>query len=97
MQFATVEEALEQIKSGRMIIVVDDESRENEGDLVMAAETATPEAINFMARRAGVPLCAPMTRERLEALAIPMMVPALDNTAPYGTAFTVSVDLDIRG
>lgn len=95
MQFATVEEAVEEIKGGRMIIVVDDESRENEGDLVMAAQAATPEAINFMARRAGVPLCAPMTRERLDTLAIPMMVQ--DNTAPHGTAFTVSVDLDISG
>lgn len=95
MRFATVEEAIEAFKAGRMIIVVDDEDRENEGDFVMAAETATPESINFMAREAGVPLCVPMTGTRLDALRLPMMVS--ENTAPLGTAFTVSVDLKVPG
>jgi 3,4-dihydroxy 2-butanone 4-phosphate synthase/GTP cyclohydrolase II len=76
-----------------MVIVIDDEERENEGDFVMAAEKVTPEAINLMAREAGVPICIPMTGERLDRLGIPMMVHV--NTAPQGTAFTVSVDLKI--
>lgn len=95
MTFATVEEAAAEFAAGRMIIVVDDEERENEGDFVMAAELATPDAINFMAREAGVPLCVPMTGDRLESLGIPMMVS--ENTSAQGTAFTVSVDLKIPG
>lgn len=95
MTFATVEEAVEELRLGRMIIVVDDESRENEGDFVMAAETVTPETINFMAREAGVPICVPMTKARLDKLGLPMMV--AENTSPHGTAFTVSVDLKIAG
>ena len=95
MRFATVEEAVPDLAAGKMVIVVDDEERENEGDLVMAAEVVTPEAINFMAREAGVPLCVPMTRERLDALGIPMMVS--ENTSAHGTAFTVSVDLKLPG
>lgn len=93
--FATVDEAVEDLKAGKMVIVVDDEERENEGDLVMAAEKVTPEAINFMARKAGVPICVPMTSKRLEELGIPMMVH--DNTSSQGTAFTVSVDLKLPG
>jgi 3,4-dihydroxy 2-butanone 4-phosphate synthase/GTP cyclohydrolase II len=95
MTFATVEEAAAEFAAGKMIVVVDDEERENEGDFVMAAELVTPDAINFMAREAGVPLCVPMTGERLESLGIPMMVS--ENTSAQGTAFTVSVDLKIPG
>jgi 3,4-dihydroxy 2-butanone 4-phosphate synthase/GTP cyclohydrolase II len=95
MKFATVEEAVADLAAGKMIIVVDDEERENEGDFVMAAELVTPEAINFMAREAGVPLCVPMTSERLESLGLPMMVS--ENTSAQGTAFTVSVDLRVPG
>lgn len=95
MSFATIEEAIEDIRSGRMIIVVDDEERENEGDFVMAAEKVTPKAINFMARQAGVPICVPLTDQRARELDLPMMV--ANNTAPQGTAFTVSVDLKLHG
>jgi 3,4-dihydroxy 2-butanone 4-phosphate synthase / GTP cyclohydrolase II len=95
MTFASVEEAAADFAAGKMIIVVDDEERENEGDFVMAAELVTPDAINFMAREAGVPLCVPMMADRLEKLGIPMMVS--ENTSPQGTAFTVSVDLKIPG
>lgn len=95
MKFATVEEAASDFGAGKMVIIVDDEERENEGDFVMAAESVTPEAINFMAREAGVPLCVPMPGDRLEALGVPMMVS--ENTSNQGTAFTVSVDLKIPG
>lgn len=88
--FDTVESAIEAIARGEMIIVVDDEDRENEGDLVMAAEKVTPEAINFMATYARGLICVPMTRERLEELKIPLMTE--HNRDPMGTAFTVSVD-----
>jgi 3,4-dihydroxy 2-butanone 4-phosphate synthase/GTP cyclohydrolase II len=88
--FATVEEALEEIRQGRIIVVVDDEDRENEGDLVMAADKATPEAVNFMARHGRGLICVPMLGERLDELEIGMMV--ANNTAPMGTAFTVTVD-----
>jgi 3,4-dihydroxy 2-butanone 4-phosphate synthase / GTP cyclohydrolase II len=87
---ATIEEALNDIRQGRMVLVVDDEDRENEGDLVMAADKATPEAVNFMARYGRGIICVPMLGERLDELKIPMMV--TDNTAPMGTAFTVTVD-----
>jgi 3,4-dihydroxy 2-butanone 4-phosphate synthase / GTP cyclohydrolase II len=88
--FVTIDEALEDIRQGRMIIVVDDEDRENEGDLVMAADKVTPEAVNFMATHGRGLICVPMTGARLDQLQIPMMVS--DNTAPMGTAFTVTVD-----
>ncbi len=88
--FATIEEAIEEIRRGRILIVVDDEDRENEGDFVMAAERVTPEAVNFMATHGRGLICVPLTGERLDELRIPMMVS--DNTAPMGTAFTVSVD-----
>jgi 3,4-dihydroxy 2-butanone 4-phosphate synthase/GTP cyclohydrolase II len=88
--FGTIEEAIEEIRQGRIILVVDDEDRENEGDLVMAAEKATPEAVNFMIRYGRGLLCVPLTGERLDELDIPMMV--RDNTAPLGTAFTQTVD-----
>ncbi len=88
--FNSIEEALADIKVGKMIIVVDDENRENEGDLLMAAEFATPEAINFMATFGRGLICTPMTANRLNALDVYPMVQ--NNTDPHNTAFTVSVD-----
>ena len=88
--FASVEEAVADIAAGRMIIVVDDEDRENEGDLTCAAEKITPEIINFMASHGRGLICVPMTGERLRELDLPLMVER--NTTPYGTAFCVSVD-----
>lgn len=88
--FNTIEEAIEDIRNGKMVVVVDDEDRENEGDLIIAAEKATPQAINFMARHAGGLVCMPMMKERLDALKIGMMVQV--NTDAKQTAFTVSVD-----
>ncbi|MGH7389215.1 MAG: bifunctional 3,4-dihydroxy-2-butanone-4-phosphate synthase/GTP cyclohydrolase II [Candidatus Rokuibacteriota bacterium] len=88
--FATIEEAIEEIRQGRMLLVVDDEDRENEGDFLMAADKATPEAVNFMAKHGRGLICVPMTGERLDELKIAMMV--ADNTAPMGTAFTETVD-----
>jgi 3,4-dihydroxy 2-butanone 4-phosphate synthase/GTP cyclohydrolase II len=88
--FATVEEALEEIRQGRMIVLVDDEDRENEGDLAMAAEKITPEAINFMAKHGRGLVCLALTEERCEALNLAMMSPL--NTSMFGTAFCESVD-----
>ena len=90
MSFCSVEEAIEEIKAGRFIIVLDDENRENEGDLIIAAEKATPEAINFMVRHARGLVCIPMIGERLDELELPLMT--LQNTESMQTAFTVSVD-----
>jgi 3,4-dihydroxy 2-butanone 4-phosphate synthase/GTP cyclohydrolase II len=89
---ASVDEALVDFKAGKFVIVVDDEGRENEGDLIMAAEFVTADHINFMARYARGLICIPMTAERLEELGIPMMVSPDDNGAMFGTAFTVSVE-----
>ena len=91
MPLATMEEALEDIRNGRFVVVVDDENRENEGDLILAAEKATPEAINFMVYHARGLVCMPVTGERLDELNIPLMVDA-SNSAKHGTAFTVSID-----
>jgi 3,4-dihydroxy 2-butanone 4-phosphate synthase/GTP cyclohydrolase II len=88
--FAPISEAIDAIRDGRMIIVVDDEDRENEGDLTVAAEKVTPEIINFMARHGRGLICMPMTEERLAELDLPQMVP--DNTARFNTAFCVSVE-----
>lgn len=88
--FNTIDEALEDIRNGKMIIVVDDENRENEGDLIMAAEKITPEAVNFMAKNAGGLICMPVIKERLAELEIGMMVEK--NTDSHRTAFTVSID-----
>jgi len=85
-----VDKALEAIRAGRLIIITDDEDRENEGDFMIAAEKTTPEAINFMARHGRGLICLPLTRERLEELQLPLMVQ--DNTARFQTAFTVSID-----
>src|SRR5436190_6904898 len=90
MPFAAVEEVIADIVAGRMVIVVDDEDRENEGDLVMAAERVTPEAINFMETAARGWVCVPMLPERLERLELPLMVQR--NSERHGTAFTVTVD-----
>lgn len=90
IKFNTIEEAIEDIKNGKIVVVVDDEDRENEGDLLMAAEKATPEAINFMAAYGRGLICMPMTGERLSELALNQMVS--NNTDAKGTAFTVSID-----
>jgi 3,4-dihydroxy 2-butanone 4-phosphate synthase/GTP cyclohydrolase II len=87
---STIEEGLEDIRQGKMVILVDDESRENEGDLTMAAEKVTTEAINFMTKYGRGLICLSMTEERLNELRIPMMV--TDNTSRFQTAFTVSID-----
>jgi 3,4-dihydroxy 2-butanone 4-phosphate synthase/GTP cyclohydrolase II len=87
---ATVETAIATIRDGRMIIIIDDEDRENEGDLMVAAEKVTPEIINFMARYGRGLICLPLTQARLEALQLPLMVQ--DNTARFQTAFTISID-----
>lgn len=91
----TIQEAIEDIKNGKVIIVVDDEDRENEGDFVAAAQAVTPEMINFMATHARGLICAPITEDRCEELHLNMMVTS--NTDPLETAFTVSVDLKGRG
>ena len=85
-----VERAIEDIRNGRMVILVDDEDRENEGDLVMAAELATPEAVNFMAVHGRGLICLSLTEARCEQLELPMMVS--DNNSGFGTAFTVSIE-----
>jgi 3,4-dihydroxy 2-butanone 4-phosphate synthase/GTP cyclohydrolase II len=88
--FATIDEAVADIRDGRMIIIVDDEDRENEGDLVCAAEKVTPEIINFMARHARGLICLPLTEERCDELHLTTQV--ADNTSFLGTAFTISID-----
>ncbi len=89
-EFATVEQAIEDIKNGKMIVVIDDEDRENEGDLIIAAETVTPEDINFMATYAKGLICTPIEGKRLDELGITQMVQ--NNTDNHETAFTISVD-----
>jgi 3,4-dihydroxy 2-butanone 4-phosphate synthase / GTP cyclohydrolase II len=88
--FNTIDEAIEDIAKGRMIILVDDEDRENEGDLCMAAEKITPQAINFMAKHGRGLICLSLTPERVEQLKLPMM--SETNTSSFGTAFTVSIE-----
>src|ERR687887_52183 len=90
MSLATIEEAIDEIRRGRMVILMDDKDRENEGDLCMAAEKVTPAAINFMATYGRGLICLPLTEEKVRHLGISMMVS--ENTSPFGTAFTVSVD-----
>ena len=90
MGFAKVEDAIEDIRQGKMLVVVDDEDRENEGDIIVAAETVTPEQINFMATYAKGLICMPIEGKRLEELGIGQMVE--NNTDNHETAFTVSVD-----
>ena len=90
MNLNTIEDAIDELRQGKMVILVDDEDRENEGDLVMAAGKITPESINFMARYGRGLICLTLTPERVEELALQPMV--FENTAPFGTAFTVSID-----
>ncbi len=94
-QFNTIEEAITDIRAGKVVIVVDDEDRENEGDFIAAGETITPEIINFMATHGRGLICAPITRKRSEMLELDLMVPK--NTALHETPFTVSVDLKGKG
>ena len=88
--FSPIDEAIEWFRDGRMLIILDDEDRENEGDLAVSAEKVTTEQINFMARHGRGLICLPMTEERLDQLEIPLMVEK--NTSPYGTAFCVSIE-----
>jgi 3,4-dihydroxy 2-butanone 4-phosphate synthase/GTP cyclohydrolase II len=90
MPLISIEQAIEDIKAGKMVILVDDEDRENEGDLTIAAEKVTPEMINFMARYGRGLICLSMTGEKLDSLNLPMMVK--DNTSPFNTGFTVSIE-----
>ena len=92
MPFSPIPEALEDFKAGRMLVVVDDEDRENEGDLTIAAEKVTPEAVNFMARFGRGLVCLPMLPERLDELRIPLMVRDEQNSARFGTAFCVPIE-----
>lgn len=94
MGLSSIDEAIKDIRSGKFVIVVDDEARENEGDLVLAAEKVTPEAINFMAQHARGLICLPITGERLDELEIPLMVN--NNTSEFCTAFTVSIEAKHR-
>src|SRR5688500_7129747 len=88
--FATVEEAIEDSRAGRMVVVCDDEDRENEGDLTLAAQFATPEAINFMATHARGLICLALTPERCDELGLDLM--AAKNETPLQTAFTVAIE-----
>jgi 3,4-dihydroxy 2-butanone 4-phosphate synthase / GTP cyclohydrolase II len=88
--FATVEEAVEDIRQGKMVVVVDAADRENEGDLTIAAQFATPEAVNFMAKEGRGLICLCLTGERCDELGLRMMTER--NETPYGTAFTVSIE-----
>jgi len=90
MKFNTIEEGIEDIRKGKMVILVDDEDRENEGDLTMAAEAVTPETINFMAKHGRGLICLSLTAERVAQLLLPMMT--TDNTSAFGTAFTISIE-----
>src|SRR5579872_6550753 len=90
MAFTEVADAIEEIRSGRMLVVVDDEDRENEGDLTIAAEKVTPEIINFMASHGRGLICLALTAERCDALRLPLM--SLQNTSNFGTAFCESID-----
>ncbi|MGA9162100.1 MAG: bifunctional 3,4-dihydroxy-2-butanone-4-phosphate synthase/GTP cyclohydrolase II [Actinomycetota bacterium] len=92
--FATIDEALADIRAGKMVIVVDDADRENEGDFIMAAEKATPETLNFMVTHGRGIVCMPMTQQRLDELRIPLMVSK--NNESHGTAFAVSIDVQGR-
>ena len=92
MTFATVEEAIEDFARGRFLIIVDDENRENEGDLAIAAEFATAEAVNFCAREGRGLICCAMAGALIDRFGLPMMVPQDDNRSGFGPAFTVSVE-----
>src|SRR5262245_41210904 len=89
---ASVEAAIEDIRAGKLVILVDDADRENEGDLCVAAEKVTPEAINFMAKHGRGLICLSLTEPQLDKLNLAMMVPDWENTSGFGTAFTVSIE-----
>src|SRR5262247_1984384 len=91
-QFDAIDDVLSDLAKGRMVVVTDDADRENEGDLVMAAEKVTPEAVNFMATHGRGLICLPMTGERLDELRIPLMVQDEENSARFGTAFCVPIE-----
>ncbi len=95
IELSSIQEAIDDIRAGKVVIVVDDEDRENEGDFVAAAETVTPEMINFMAKNGRGLICTPLTEKRCEKLKLDMMVG--NNTDPMETAFTISVDLRGKG
>ena len=88
--FVTVDDAIERFRSGGFVILVDDEQRENEGDLAIAAEAVTSDAVNFMVRFGRGLVCVALSEERADALDLPLMV--RDNTSPFGTAFTISIE-----
>src|SRR5512138_2867560 len=90
--FSPIEEAIEDIRRGRMVVVCDDENRENEGDLTLAAQTVTPEAINFMATHGRGLICLALDEEQVARLELPMMAPPGRSGPPLGTAFTVSIE-----
>ncbi|MBP9602939.1 MAG: 3,4-dihydroxy-2-butanone-4-phosphate synthase [Chromatiaceae bacterium] len=90
MNLNTTEEIIEDLRQGKMVVIMDDEDRENEGDLLLAADRVTPEAVNFMARYGRGLICLTLTKERCERLRLPLMV--LDNQAPHSTAFTLSIE-----
>src|SRR4026207_439538 len=92
MPFAPIPEAIADFRAGRMVVVVDDEDRENEGDLTIAAQHVTPDVINFMATTGGGLICRPMTGDRLDELRIPLMVQDDENSARFGTAFCVPIE-----
>src|SRR3990170_2260709 len=92
MPAVSVGQAIDDFRQGKFLIIVDDEERENEGDLAISAEKVTPESINFMARYGRGLICMPVIGERLDELKIPMMVSERANTSAFGTAFTVSVE-----
>jgi 3,4-dihydroxy 2-butanone 4-phosphate synthase/GTP cyclohydrolase II len=92
MHFATIEQAIADFRAGRMIIITDDEDRENEGDLACAAEMVAPEIINFMAREGRGLICMPLTEERCDELSLPLQVSHAENSSGFGTAFTVSIE-----
>jgi 3,4-dihydroxy 2-butanone 4-phosphate synthase / GTP cyclohydrolase II len=92
MPLATIQQAIEEYRAGRLVIIVDDEDRENEGDLACAAEKVTPEIINFMAREGRGLICMPMTEERCDELNLPLQVSERENASGFGTAFTVSIE-----
>jgi len=90
MPISTIEEIIQDVRDGKMIIIVDDEDRENEGDVMIAAEKVTPEAITFMARYACGLICLSLTEEKVKSLDLPLMVQ--ENTSQHNTAFTVSIE-----
>src|SRR5262245_62056779 len=91
-RFAAVSRAIDAIRHGPTVIMVGDEDRENDGDLVMAADLCTPDDINFMARYGRGLICLSLTEEKVAALGLPMMVTATENRSPRHTAFTISID-----